>query len=280
MEFISIITAIHNGLSFNKIYWKSLQQFTHYPFEMIIIDNASDDGSGQFFENRGCKVIRNESNFSYPFCQNQGIRAATGKYLFFLNNDIVLSPLWDKHLVETCEAHGLDLLSASGIENMGDLKTTQNLDRRWKRIKNPLMIFGFSERNMRLMFRLMYGNWKRFCGRIFDRQKLTVVEGIVGNNVMMTRRGFEKIGLWDERMQSADFDLFMRAKKRSLETGDIQPCHIALGVFIHHFNRMTVKYSTKPKPFADGANLVPLGEKWSAAELDRLHPNNATIRKF
>jgi len=279
MEFISIITAIHNGLPFNKIYWRSLQQFTHYPFELIIIDNASEDGSAAFFEQQGCKVIRNEANYSYPYCQNQGIQAANGKYFFFLNNDIVVSPQWDKHLIEASHQHQLDVLSASGIENMGDKKTTRQIDRKWKRVKNPLKIFGFSEKNLLLMFRIMYGDWVKFCKRIFNKNGLNVVEGIVGNNVMMTAGAIEKLGLWDEKMQSADFDLFMRSKKRSLEIADMKPCHIVLGVFIHHFNRMTVKYAVKPKPFADKKNLIALEEKWSAHDLDVLHPNNATIRK-
>ncbi len=279
MEFISIITAIHNGLSFNKIYWESLQQYTHHPFELIIIDNVSEDGSAAFFEQRGCRVIRNAANYSYPYCQNQGIHAATSDYLFFLNNDIIVSPQWDKHLIDASKLHELDILSASGIENMGDRKTTQALDRKWKRVKNPLKIFGFGEKNLRLMFRLMYGNWEKFCNKIFAKNGLRVVEGIVGNNVMMTKRAIQIMGPWDETMQSADFDLFMRSKKRSLEHQDIKPCHIVLGAFIHHYNRMTVKYAVKPKPFADKKNLIALSEKWSAKDLEIFHPNNETLRK-
>jgi GT2 family glycosyltransferase len=279
MEFISIITAIHNGLSFNKIYWDSIKQYTHHPFELIIIDNASHDGSAIFFEQRGCKVISNTENYSYPFCQNQGIRAANGTYLFFLNNDIVLSPDWDKHLIEASILHELDIISGSGIENLGDKRSTQVLDRKWKRVKNSLSVFGFGENNLRLMFRIMYGKWENYCKKIFNKNGLNVVEGIVGNNVMMTRKAIDKLGWWDERMQSADFDLFMRSKKRELESGDLKPCHIALGVFVHHFNRMTVKYAVKAKPFADNSNLIALSDKWSAQDLDILHPNNATLRK-
>jgi GT2 family glycosyltransferase len=279
MEFISIITAIHNGLPFNKIYWDSIKQYTHHPFELIIIDNASDDGSAVFFEERGCKVISNRQNYSYPYCQNQGIGEAHGSYLFFLNNDIVLSPDWDKHLIEAALLHELDIVSGSGIENMGEKRATKRIDRKWKRVKNLLSVFGFGENNLRLMFRLMYGDWEKFSKIIFNKNGLNVVEGIVGNNVMMTRRAIDKLGSWDQSMQSADFDLFMRSKKRSLESGDLQPCHIALGVFIHHFNRMTVKYSARPKPFADKDNLMSLSDKWSAQDLDRFHPNNATLRK-
>jgi GT2 family glycosyltransferase len=279
MEFISIVTAIHNGISFNKIYWDSLQQFTYYPFELIIIDNASEDGSADFFERNGCKVIRNLKNYSYPYCQNQGIRTANGDYLFFLNNDIVVSPQWDKHIIEAGRSHQLDILSASGIENMGDKKTTQAIDRKWKRVKNPLKTFGFSENNLRLMFRLMYGNWEKFCKKIWEKNGLRVVEGIVGNNVMMTRKAIQVVGQWDETMQSADFDLFMRVKKKSLASDEIKPCHIVLGVFVHHYNRMTAKYAVRPKPFADKENLIALVDKWSSEDLDKLHPNNATLRK-
>gem|GEM_PF-4476549 len=56
-------------------------------------------------------------------------------------------------------------------------------------------------------------------------------------------------------------------------------CHIALGVYIHHFGRMTIKYSNKkPIPFADSSKLINLTDKWSLDEIDKLYPNNATLR--
>ena len=50
---ISIITAIHNGLAINKFYEASLKKYTVNPFELIIIDNVSTDGSTEFFEKSG-----------------------------------------------------------------------------------------------------------------------------------------------------------------------------------------------------------------------------------
>jgi hypothetical protein len=66
-------------------------------------------------------------------------------------------------------------------------------------------------------------------------------------------------------MQGADFDLYLRSKKRSIEQGDIRPIHIALDTFNHHFIRLTVK--AKPPKFSDSNRLIPLESKWSAAEL-------------
>ncbi len=265
---ISIITAIHNGLALNKLFVESLEKFTQNEYELIIIDNVSTDGSAEFFTSKGAVVIKNPENYSYPYCQNQGIRAATGDHLFFLNNDLYLSPAWDENLIAIANLHQLDLISASGIENMGSRAKNQQIGRQWKRVKNPLSLFGFSETNLRLMLWLMYGNWKKYCNRLADKFTTSVIEGIVGDNVMMTRRALDIIGYWDERIQQADWDIFMRVKKRHIEVGDIKPIHVALGVYIHHFGRMTLKYGKKtPIPFIDKDNLILLGEKWTAEEI-------------
>lgn len=277
---ISIITAVHNGLSFNKLFLEALRKYTFHPFELIIIDNASTDGTREFFEGEGCIVIANPVNHNYPYSQNQGIEKAGGDCLFFLNNDIIVSPHWDKLLMEAAGRHGLDVVSASGLENTGDARGTRIMSRRWKRTKNPLLLFGASRTNLRLMHWLMYGNWVRFNKKRFRRYGYDVVEGIIGNNVMMTRKAVTLLQGWDERIQEADFELFIRLKKRWLEVGDIKPCHIVLGVYIHHFIRMTSKYAVRAKPFDRQDQMISIFDKYSREEFEQLHPNNATLRKM
>lgn len=268
MNKISIITAVHNGIVFNKLYEYYLQKYTRHPYELIIIDNISTDGSREFFKQQGAIVIENEKNYSFPYCQNQGIKVATGDYLFFLNNDIIVSPGWDKKLIDIAKLHGVDIISAKGVENMGDKVLDKKFDHAWKRVKNPLTVFGFGKRNLQLMHRLMYGNWEKFCTSQYEKYGTEIVEGILGNNVMMTRNAINKVGLYDEQIQSADFDLYIRTKKRSVEVGDIKPCQVALGVYIHHYIRLTSKYAIKPVPFADADNLIKLTDKWTAREID------------
>src|SRR5947208_13580 len=71
---ISIITAVYNQLAVNRLFVENLRRYTHHPYELIIIDNGSTDGSAEFFEQQGATVIRNGANYSYPHCQNQGIK--------------------------------------------------------------------------------------------------------------------------------------------------------------------------------------------------------------
>jgi len=244
----------------NRLFWEYLRKYTFHPFELIIIDNNSTDGSREFFKSVGAVVIENAVNYSYPVCQNQGIAKAKYGVLVFINNDIIVSPQWDKRLLEAADANNLDIITPVGIEMLEDKIVTRSIKRKWLRVKNPLSIFGFSKFNLRLMHKLMYGNWEKFTNSRFEKFGLSVKEGFVGNTVMMKRRAIEKIGLWDERIQGADFDLYIRSKKRNLENNDIKPVHMALGVFIHHYIRLTVK-STKA-PFADANNLITNEDKW------------------
>ncbi len=258
---ISIITAVYNGLPMNKLFVRSLKRYTSGEFELIVIDNGSTDGSKEFFKSEGAKVIENKANYSYPYCQNQGIEAASYKTYAFLNNDIIVAPEWDRKLLHIMKTHELDVITPCGIERIETREASLQIRRRWKLIKNPIsFLFGINELTLNLMFRLMYKNWEKFSSARYDQFHAEILEGFVGNSVIMSEQGIQKAGMWDERIQAADFDLYMRVKKRSLEHNDIKPVHIALGVFHHHYIRITSK--SKPPKFADITNLISLEKKW------------------
>ena len=63
-------------------------------FEIIVVDNASDDGSVEAFRERypDVRVIANDKNLGFAAANNRGIRVARGTYLLLLNPDtLVLS---------------------------------------------------------------------------------------------------------------------------------------------------------------------------------------------
>ncbi len=261
---LSIVTAVHNQLPMNRIYVDELRRRTDMPYELIVVDNASTDGSREFFASQGAVVIANDGNYSYPRCQNQGLAMATGDVVAFLNNDLYLPDHWDTRLLATMQAHGLDVACGCGAENAGDRAVTRRLHRRWHRVKGVNLVLarltGLSEANLRRMVRWMYGDWERFSEQWRRDHAGQVSEGFIGACVVQTRRAIDLLGPWDERIQAADYDLYLRARKRHMEKGDIRPCHVALDVYIHHFMKLTMK-SRRPA-FADQANLIPLAQKW------------------
>ena len=59
---LSIIVAVHNQIGHNRLFLEGIGRYTTGPYEVVVIDNHSTDGSAEFFESQGCRVIRNASN--------------------------------------------------------------------------------------------------------------------------------------------------------------------------------------------------------------------------
>ncbi len=65
------------------------EQNTYNNLEVIVVDNASNEDPTQAFASTfpSVKVIRNTKNLGFSGGNNAGIKAATGDYLFIVNND-------------------------------------------------------------------------------------------------------------------------------------------------------------------------------------------------
>lgn len=98
-DLVSIITPVFNKLEFTKQMMDSVEMNTDdWPFELIIVDNASTDGTKEFIMNSNYKMqgqyIRNEKNNGFAIANNQGVKVAKGNFLLFLNNDVIVTKGW------------------------------------------------------------------------------------------------------------------------------------------------------------------------------------------
>ena len=104
---ISIITINYNGLA-NTCALIETIPFNDYPLEVIVVDNASSEDEATHIEQRypQVKVIRSKENLGFAGGNNLGIKAARGKYLFFINNDTFLRPQDSnlQHLIDRLES--------------------------------------------------------------------------------------------------------------------------------------------------------------------------------
>lgn len=79
----------------------ALRAQTFRDFEIIVVDNASTDGSREWLaEQSDVRVIRNETNAGFAAACNQGIRASDAPFVALLNDDTRAEPQWLEALVE------------------------------------------------------------------------------------------------------------------------------------------------------------------------------------
>ena len=91
---VSILITTYNSASVLKTCLESVLQQDYADREIIIVDNASSDGTRavlQEFETR-LRVIYNDTNRGFSAGQNQAIVEARGDWLFSLNPDVILAP--------------------------------------------------------------------------------------------------------------------------------------------------------------------------------------------
>ncbi len=97
----SIVIVTHNELPYTRLCLESIRQYTDEPYELILVDNGSSDGTPQFLERHtGAKVIRNEDNRGFPAAVNQGLRVASGSQFLLLNNDTIVTTGWLGRLLQ------------------------------------------------------------------------------------------------------------------------------------------------------------------------------------
>lgn len=89
-DIISIITINYNGFADTCALIDTIP-FNEETLEVIVVDNASKTDEATLIEQRfpQVTVIRSERNLGFAGGNNLGIKAAHGKYLFFINNDTV-----------------------------------------------------------------------------------------------------------------------------------------------------------------------------------------------
>lgn len=177
--------------------------------EIIVIDNASTDGSPEFVEKNypTVKLIRNSSNCGFAVANNQGISVAEGEYLLLLNSDTEVSPSAISDLAKYLSTHpNVGIVGA-------DLRNPDNTHQYCFDLL-PLPALQILRQNL-------FGAYERFK----EPSEQTTPESpasapfevgwVLGAALMIRRSVLDQIGLLDEHffMYAEELDLCYRAKK-------------------------------------------------------------------
>ncbi len=194
---ISVVIPNWNGEKFLRGCLQSLREQTFRDFEVILVDNASTDGSLAIVEKEfpEVKVIGLRRNLGLTGGANAGIKAAGGEVIALLNNDAEAHPRWLEALWSALERHPEAGMAASKIL-LYDRREVINSAGDFYRID------GIPGNR---------GVWEKDEGQ-YDREEY--VFGACGGAAAYRKAMLEDIGLFDEDMfmYCEDVDLAWRAQ--------------------------------------------------------------------
>lgn len=211
----SIVVISFDSLAFTRLCLETVVANTAEPeFELIVVDNASSDGSREYLEELAgrdarVRVLANEENTGFPAACNQGLAAARGELLVLLNSDTMVPPGWLPRL-------------RSHLEGKADLV-------------GPVTNRIGNEAEVPVAYETYGGFLREASSRAFERQGEAIeIPMLTMFCLAMRRDSWEEIGALDESFGIGtleDDDYSMRARQAGLRL------LCAEDVLVHHFGK-------------------------------------------
>lgn len=118
MKLVSIIMAVYNSEKHIKETIDSILEQTHSHFELIIVDDCSEDSSLELVKSYNdfrIRIIQNNENIGLPNSLNKAISETKGFYIARMDSDDICFPNRIERQIEYLEKHNLDIVGTSII---------------------------------------------------------------------------------------------------------------------------------------------------------------------
>lgn len=122
MPRVSVVMAVHDQLALTRACLDSLRATTE-PFRLVVVDNASSDGTRELFERfpypYPLRYVRNAANASVIGALNRGWRLADTEFVCILHNDTELcEPAWLSRLLAALREPAVGLAGLYGAKRV------------------------------------------------------------------------------------------------------------------------------------------------------------------
>ncbi|NLC12097.1 MAG: glycosyltransferase family 2 protein [Firmicutes bacterium] len=235
---VSIVMAAYNALEYSRLCLYSIFKYTPLPFELILVNNGSSDGTKEFFESvPGAHVIHNKDNLGFAKGYNQGLKASSGSHIIIINNDCIVGHNWLNNMLLCSQSQpDIGLVGPRG----NNINGCQRMERSFANLAN---FFSFTSTFNK-----------------HDPEKWFEVSKLVGFCLLIKREALNSIGYFDERYgigTHEDIDYSIRARQAGWKL------FCAGDVFIYHFSHRTFYANQLDLQSIYKQNKAFFQQKWS-----------------
>jgi len=237
-EGTSIIIPSYNQVDYLKQCIESISEHTHLPYEIIVVDNASTDGTADFLRKAGSSIRHRilEANRGFAGAVNIGMMMAKGKTMLLLNNDTVVTENWLDNMLD-CLNSDPKIGMVGPVTNY--ISGDQRIEVPYKDVRDmPGFARHFNAKDS--------GKWQR-------------TDRLTGFCLLFRRELWERTGYLDEgytigNYEDDDYNIRVRLQGYSLV--------IARDTFIHHYGSVSMKELGERFIEVNDHNLQFYMEKW------------------
>jgi len=208
---LSIIIVNYNVKEFLQNLLHSIEKASsNISKEIIVIDNASDDGSVEVIKEKFSSVIliENKVNVGFGKANNQGLAIAEGNWILFINPDCIVSEDTFEKMISFFESHpdcglaGCKILNSDGTLQLACRRSFPGPWTSFTKVTGLSNLFPRSKIFAR--YNLTY----------LDENKTYEVDAVSGSFMMIRKGVYERAGGFDEQffMYGEDLDLCYRVQ--------------------------------------------------------------------
>ena len=161
-------------------------------FEVIVVDNASRDGSADMARQKfpAARVISLSENRGFAAANNVGIRESSGKYILLLNPDTELTEDSLKKAFDKMESDAS--ICVLGCKLLNQDGTLQPSVRRFPRLRDMKIIFF-------KLYKLFPPLLNHYLAKDFDYERESEADQVMGAFFCIRRSAMNQIGLLDDK---------------------------------------------------------------------------------
>lgn len=210
---LSIVIVSYNTKDFLEACLESIKNTTKgFSFEVVVVDNASSDGSVKMVMDNFKEVIliANKENLGFSKANNLGVKKTKGRYVLFLNSDTQVYDDTLRTMIEFMDSNK-DAGAATCRLNLANGKIDDASHRGFPTPWNAFTHFsGISK---------ILGKTKLFGGYnlgYMDLSKVHEIDALAGAFMFVRREAGEQVSWWDEDyfFYGEDLDFCFKLKQK------------------------------------------------------------------